>query len=274
MEARNDSTTAPGNLPRGLTDKGIDTVNLTRPLAIFDLETTGLDVKTARIIEIAITKIWPDGTTINWARLVSPSAPLLPIITEITGLTDADLHGAPSFADIAAEINIMIEDADLAGHNSDAYDIPLLEAEFARAGVKMQGPADRVTIDTKTIFAKFENHSLSKASEFYLGQKNENAHRASGDVLTTHRVLVAQLEKYELAGTLGEIESKLREPYLDKGRKFIKEDGVIKIAFGKYNGSALAHVIRTDPRYCAWMQDELGPEVAKILSQAIKGMKV
>ena len=170
-------------------------LNLTRPICFFDLETTGTDVSRDRIVEISILKVWPNGNRESKTYLVNPTIPIPPASTAIHGISDERVAQAPTFKELAKQIHAMIKDSDLAGYNSDRFDIPLLAEELLRAGVDFD-LKNRVTVDVQTIFHKMEQRTLSAAYKFYCKKELDNAHTAAADTEATYEILKAQLDTY------------------------------------------------------------------------------
>ena len=170
-------------------------LNLTRPICFFDLETTGTDVSRDRIVEISILKVWPNGNRESKTYLVNPTIPIPAASTAIHGISDERVAQAPTFKELAKQIHAMIKDSDLAGYNSDRFDIPLLAEELLRAGVDFD-LKNRVTVDVQTIFHKMEQRTLSAAYKFYCKKELDNAHTAAADTEATYEILKAQLDTY------------------------------------------------------------------------------
>ena len=171
-------------------------LNLLKPLAFIDLETTGIDIITDRIVQIAILKVFPDGREELKNQIINPTIPIPPDVSAIHGIYDQDVKDAPTFSEIAIEYLNFLENSDLAGFNSNKFDIPLLVEEFLRVGLclKLSG---RNLIDVQTIFHTMERRNLRAAYKFYCGQDLEGAHNAAVDIRATYQVLKAQIERYE-----------------------------------------------------------------------------
>ncbi|MEZ4700375.1 MAG: 3'-5' exonuclease [Rhodothermales bacterium] len=242
-------------------------MRLERPLLFFDLETTGLDVEKDRIVEIACIKVHPDKRQERFETFLNPERPIPPEVTELTGITDEMVAAAPLFREIADTLGGMLRDADLAGYNAINFDVPMLQAEFKRAGVVMPAPADRAVLDPLTILKKYEVRTLGWAHAFYLGQEMPRAHRSMDDTEAAMTILREQIKRYQLTGSPRELQDELRKPYLDDGQRFKLEGETVMITFGKYRNKALSFVRKTDPDYLKWMRDTMGPEVAAILDQ-------
>jgi DNA polymerase-3 subunit epsilon len=250
-------------------------LELDRPLVFFDIETTGLDVKNDRIVELALIKITPQGDVIERVRRFNPGVQIPDEVTAIHGITDQDVVNEPTFCLRAKSLAALIEDADLAGFNIRGFDLHMLVAEFKRCGVNLE-VRNRRLIDMQNIFHREEPRDLSAAAQFYLGRKHEEAHQALGDIRTTAAVLSAQLERYphipqDVDGL---------HKYCDQIRPFRtgvdlwfsgppEERVFIK---GKNKGRQLSDIAQTSPDYLLWMLreiDDLDEEVMEVLKQAL-----
>jgi DNA polymerase-3 subunit epsilon len=241
-------------------------LNLTRPLAFFDLETTGTQVAEDRIVEISILKVHPDGREEVRTHLVNPTVPIPKGATEVHGITDDKVANAPTFAQLAAELKQFLSDCDLGGFNSNRFDIPLLVEEFYRAGVEFEMKGRR-TVDAQVIFHRMEERTLGAAMKFYCGRELEGAHSAEADIRATYEVLKAQLDRYsELRNDVAELHE-----FSSRGNKFVDFAGhVVRDAegtevfnFGKHKGRAVAEVFAKEPSYYAWMMDSQFPHYTK-----------
>ncbi len=234
-------------------------LELTKPLAVFDLETTGTNITSDRIVEIAIIKIYPDGSEENYCKRVNPTMPIPKEVSEIHGIYDHDVFGLPTFKELATEIVEFIGNADLAGYNSNKFDIPVLAEELLRADVSFD-VADRHFVDVQNIFHKMEQRTLAAAFQFYCSKTIENAHSAIYDAKATWEVFKAQLEKYDnLNGDiqfLSEFSRANNYQFLDfAGRLAINEKGAAIYNFGKHKGKTIKEVMNTEPGYYGWMLD-------------------
>jgi DNA polymerase-3 subunit epsilon len=234
-------------------------LSLERPLAIFDLETTGTNVTSDRIVEIAIIKVQPDGTEENYCKRVNPEMPIPAIVSEIHGIYDRDIHDAPRFKDLADEIVAFIGDADLAGYNSNKFDIPVLAEELMRAGSDFD-ISKRRFVDVQNIFHKMEQRTLAAAYLFYCNKTIENAHNALYDAKATWDVLKAQIERYPDVkndiGYLSDFSKAGNYNLLDfAGRLAIDDKGDAIYNFGKHKGKTIKHVAQIEPGYYGWMLD-------------------
>ncbi len=258
-------------------------LNLTRPLIVFDLETTGLDFIRDRIIQISYIKVSPDGTEERENIFVNPEKPIPHEVVELTGITDDDVKDAPTFKTLAPQLCEKFKGCDFAGYNSNHFDIPMLAEEFLRAGIDFDFSKVRL-IDAQTIFHKMERRNLAAAYKFYCGRKMEDdftAHRADEDTEATYRVLMGELDKY--APGVQEEPDRVLENDMDSLAEFSKQNDNVDFAgrivwkpvigadgkpvlnadgkeqkvevfnFGKYKGRPVADVLRTDIGYYSWM---------------------
>jgi len=259
-------------------------LNLTKPLVIFDLETTGLDIVKARIIQLSYIKVHPDGREERGDMLLNPEEPIPPFVTELTGISNEDVKDKPTFKQVAAQLANLFGGSDFGGFNSNGYDIPLLAEEFLRAGIDFDFSKCRM-IDAMNIFRKMERRNLAAAYKFYCGRKMEEdfeAHRADQDTEATYRVLMGELDKYAPGANPDEPE-KVLENNMDCLHEFSKMNNNVDFAgrivwtevkdasgktvtdkdgkpvmvetfnFGKYKGMPVADVLYRDPGYYGWM---------------------
>lgn len=258
-------------------------LNLQKPLIVFDLETTGLDLVKDRIIQISYIKVYPDGKEERGNELINPQKPIPELVTSLTGIGNADVQDKPTFKAIASRLNEAFKGCDFAGFNSNHFDIPMLAEEFLRAGIDFDFAKCRL-IDAQTIFHKMERRNLAAAYKFYCGREMEEdfeAHRADQDTEATYRVLMGQLDKYtpeteqdkerqlqndvaflaefsrqnnnvDFAGRIvwGEQKDKNGNTVLDKdGNPVLTE----MFNFGKHKGVPVSQVLRFDPGYYSWI---------------------
>lgn len=244
-------------------------LNLKRPLAFFDLEATGINVGSDRIVEIAILKAMPDGTEQILSKRINPQIPIPLVTSLIHGIYDEDIKDAPTFGQAAQEIAAFIGDADLAGYNSNKFDIPMLLEEFLRVGIDFD-MSDRKFVDVQNIFHQMEQRTLKAAYKFYCEKDIINAHSAEADIKATYEVLLAQLDKYqdvEFEDKKG-VKSKPVQNNVDAlheftnmnkvvdfaGRMVYNENGEEVINFGKHKGRTVESVLDVEPSYYAWMK--------------------
>ncbi|AXO79902.1 3'-5' exonuclease [Olleya aquimaris] len=247
-------------------------LNLTKPICFFDLETTGINITSDRVVEISILKVFPNGNKESKTWLVNPEMPIPAEVSAIHGVTDERVANEPTFKQLAPEINAMIKDADLAGFNSNRFDIPLLAEEMLRADLDfdMKG---RVAVDVQTIFHKMEQRTLSAAYKFYCDKSLENAHTAEADTLATYEVLKAQVERYdELENDtkfLAEFSSRRRFADFAGFISFNKENQEV-FSFGKHKGKLVTEVLDKEPGYFGWLLNADFPLYTKKVLTAIK----
>lgn len=229
-------------------------LQLTRPLAFIDLETTGTNIGTDKIVEIAIVKIMPDGTRLVKRKLINPQMPIPAGSSDIHGITDDMVKDAPSFKQVANEVKQFIENCDLGGYNSNRFDVPMLIEEFIRAGMEFSTDG-RKMVDVQKIFHQMEQRTLSAAYKFYCGKNLEDAHSAEADASATAEILEAQVERYPNIGSTVDSIVKFtgEDDIVDFARRFIKVNGVEIFNFGKHKGKAVTEVLRTEPQYYDWM---------------------
>jgi len=229
-------------------------LQLTRPICFIDLETTGINVSTDKIVEIAIVKILADGTKQVKRKLVNPEMPIPKAASEIHGISDEMVKEAPTFKQIANEVKQFIELSDLAGYNSNRFDIPMLNEEFLRAGISVDIES-RKLLDVQKVYHMMEQRTLSAAYKFYCNKNLEDAHSAEADATATWEVLEAQLEKYPQIGATVEAVVKFtgEDQIIDFARRFIFENGVEIFNFGKHKGKPVTQVLKEEPQYYDWM---------------------
>lgn len=229
-------------------------LQLKRPLAVIDLETTGTNVATDRIIEIAIIKVMPDKSVVSKVKRIHPGMPIPPSSTAIHGISDEDVKDCPTFKQAANELRQFMENCDIAGYNSNRFDIPLLVEEFLRAGLEFD-VSGRQFIDVQKIFHLMEKRTLSAAYKFYCDKNLENAHSAEADALATYEILEAQLGRYEQlqSEVTALAEFTKEDEYVDFARRMVMQNGTEVFNFGKYKGRAVREVLKIEPQYYDWM---------------------
>lgn len=230
-------------------------LQLTRPLAFIDLETTGISLSSDRIVEIAIIKLLPDGSRQVKRKLINPEMPIPIAASDIHGINNEMVKDAPTFRQAANEIKQFLDNCDLGGYNSNRFDIPMLMEEFLRAEMDVD-LSDRKMVDVQHIFYTMEPRTLSAAYKFYCQKTLENAHSAEADVSATIDVLEAQISKYPQLGN--SVETVLgiigEDKIVDYARRFSYDDkGVEVFNFGKYKGRSVSEVLKSEPQYYDWM---------------------
>lgn len=230
-------------------------LKLNNPIVFFDLETTGINVSADRIVELSYLKVFPNGNEESKTMRINPERPIPPESTAVHGITDADVENCPTFKEVARTLAKEIEGCDIAGYNSNRFDVPLLVEEFLRAGVNID-LSRRKFIDVQTIFHKMEQRTLSAAYKFYCDAELEGAHSADADTRATYEVLKAQLDRYpELKNDvsfLSEYSSHNRNVDF-AGRIVYNDKGEEVFNFGKYKGRIVSEVFKTDIGYYGWM---------------------
>ena len=258
-------------------------LNLQKPLVIFDLETTGLDLVKDRVIQISYIKVFPNGKEERGNHLINPEKPIPEMVEELTGIKNEDVKDKPTFKQMAQQLNQVFSGSDIAGYNSNHFDVPLLAEEFLRAGIDFDFSKCRL-IDVQTIYHKMERRNLAAAYKFYCGRKMEEdftAHRADEDTEATYRVLQGQLDMYtaekqedpdrvlqndmqnladfskannniDFAGRIvwGELKDHSGKAVLGKDGKPVMTE---VFNFGKYKGQPVSQVLRFDPGYYSWI---------------------
>ena len=230
-------------------------LQLNRPIAFIDLETTGVNLSSDRIVEIAIIKLMTDGSKLVKRKLINPQMPIPQVTSDIHGITNDMVKDAPTFKQAANEIKQFIENCDLAGYNSNRFDIPILMEEFLRAEIELD-LLDRKMVDVQHIFYTMEPRTLSAAYKFFCSKELVNAHSAEADVDATIEVLQAQVARYPQLGN--SVESILgcigEDKLVDYARRFCFDDkGVEVFNFGKYKGRSVVDTLKNEPQYYDWM---------------------
>ncbi len=245
-------------------------LKLTRCICFFDLETTGTNVAKDRIVEISILKVHPNGNKESRTWLVNPEMEISAESVSVHGITNEKVREEPAFKAISRDIYSMIRDCDLAGFNSDRFDIPLLAEEMLRAGIDFD-MRNTVSVDVQTIFHKMESRSLEAAYRFYCNKELTNAHSASADTLATYEVMLAQLERYpELENNIRKLaEFSRRKQSVDfAGFIVLDEEDEEIFSFGKHKGKKVADVLESEPGYFGWILNADFPlYTKKVLTQ-------
>jgi DNA polymerase III subunit epsilon len=229
-------------------------LELTKPLAFIDLETTGINLSADRIVELAIVKVNPNGETKKLRKFVNPLMPIPAQATAIHGITDDMVKNQPSFKEVANEVKQFLLGCDLAGYNSNRFDIPLLVEEFLRSGQDFDIDEAEL-VDVQRIFHLLEPRNLTAAYKFYCNKNLENAHSAEADVFATWEILQAQVEKYpQLGKTIPDIQKIIgKEEIVDFARRFVMDNGIVVFNFGKHKGKSVVKVLKDEPQYYDWM---------------------
>jgi len=247
-------------------------LNLKKAIVFFDLETTGINIAKDRIVEISILKVYPNGNKESKTWLVNPEMAIPKESSDIHGITNEKIALEPTFKELASDVSAMIKGCDLAGFNSNRFDIPLLAEEMLRVGLDFD-MINRVAIDVQVIFHKKEQRTLSAGYKFYCEKDLENAHSAEADTLATYEILLAQLEKYE---DLENDVKKLSEYSTHNKRAdfagflMFDENDEELFSFGKYKGRKVLDVFAENPGYYSWIQNADFPLYTKKVLTQIK----
>lgn len=230
-------------------------LNLSKPVVFFDLETTGTNIVSDRIVEICYLKVWPNGNEECRNLRINPEMHIPEASSAVHGIFDQDVADCPTFRQVAQDIANAFEGADIAGFNSNRFDVPLLAEEFLRVGVDIDLSRQRL-IDVQVIFHKMEQRTLSAAYKFYCGKNLDDAHSADGDTRATYQVLMAQLDRYpELKNDMQFLSefSSFNNNVDFAGRIIYNENHIETFNFGKYKGHPVIQVLERDPGYYSWM---------------------
>lgn len=233
-------------------------LNLKNPLLVFDIESTGLNVATDRIVEISALKIMPNGDQELKTRRINPTIPISPEAQEIHGISNEDVADCPTFKEVAKSLAQWMNGCDFSGFNAVKFDIPLLAEEMLRAGVQFDFRKRKV-VDVQNIFHKLEQRTLSAAYKFYCDKTLENAHSAEADTIATFEILEAQIERYSDVlendvAFLADFSTKFKTADY-AGRIALDDTGTPIINFGKHKGKKVQDVFSQDPGYYSWMMN-------------------
>lgn len=229
-------------------------LQLDKPIAFIDLETTGVNIGNDRIVEIAIVKIFPDGTKQIKRKLINPTISIPQAAIDVHGITNEMVKDAPTFKQVANEVKQFIENCDIGGYNSNRFDIPMLVEEFLRCDLNIDIES-RKLLDVQKVYHMMEQRTLSAAYKFYCNKELTDAHSAEVDATATYEVLESQIEKYKQIGNTVESIVKFtgEEVIVDFSRRFIMEKGVEVFNFGKHKGKPVTQVLKEEPQYYDWM---------------------
>jgi DNA polymerase III subunit epsilon len=251
-------------------------LQLSKPLAFIDLETTGINVSKDRIVEIAIVKMMPDGSQKSYNSLVNPEMEIPQASIDVHGITADKIKDAPTFKQIAGDIKQFLDNCDFAGYNSNRFDIPLLYEEFVRAGLTIDFK-NRKQIDIAQIFMKMEKRTLEAAYKFYCNKQLDNAHSAVADVEATKEILLAQLEHYsDLAQNVeGLHEFSKGEDFADFSRRIKLVNNVPTFNFGKYKDMTVVSIFAKEPSYYDWMmKGDFSADTKQVVSEIYTKLKL
>lgn len=247
-------------------------LKLTKPLVFFDLETTGINIASDRIVEISMLKVYPNGKEETYTQRVNPIIEIPKEVTDIHGITNEDVVNEPTFKEIAKKVSELIKGCDLAGFNSNRFDIPLLAEEMLRAEVDFD-MKNRLAVDVQTIFHKKEERTLSAGYKFYCEKDLENAHSAEADTIATYEILKAQIAKYDDLENdtkgLSDFSTQRKRADFAGFLLFNNKDEEI-FSFGKYKGRKVTDILEENPGYYAWIQNADFPLYTKKVLTEIK----
>lgn len=260
-------------------------LNLKRPLAFFDIESTGTNVVKDRIVEICIFKVMPDGTTETKLRRVNPEIPIPPEVVAIHGISNEDVANEPTFKQLAKSLNILLKDCDLAGYNSNKFDVPMLIEEFLRCNIDFD-LKNRKLVDVQNIFHKMEPRTLKAAYKFYCGKELVDAHTAEADTIATYEILVSQLERYkdtEYEDRDGNVSTPIQNDmealyqfsYNHRNADLVghivyNANGEESFNFGKHKGKTLKEVFGKESQYYDWMMNADFPLSTKNILKEVR----
>lgn len=249
------------------------TLKLERPLIFFDIEATGLSTTHDRIVELSYIKVFPDGNEACETLRFNPGIHISAEATAVNGIKDEDVAACPSFKERAPQLAALFNGSDIAGFNSNHFDIPMLVEEFIRAGINFDVSGIRF-VDVQNIYHKMEQRTLSAAYQFYCGKNLEDAHTAMADTKATYEVLKSQLDRYPNAlkndvNFLADFSRRGRNVDL-AGRIVLNDAGVPVINFGKHKGRSVVDTLRSDPGYISWIMQGDFPQNTKQAFMRIK----
>lgn len=249
-------------------------LELSRPLVVLDLETTGTSVHTDRIVEIAVIQVSPDGSEKAFTTRLNPGVPIPQEATDVHGITDADVADCKPFSEVAKNLHAFLEGCDLAGYNAKRFDLPLLEQEFARVGIKFEW-RNRAILDVYLIWTKSEPRRLEDAVRVFLGRDHKDAHGAEADAKATLDVLRAQVKKFDLPGNSKDLcewsDPKDPDNY-DEDGKLRWQGGELVLTFSKNKGRTLRDLVRSDRGFLDWMiSRDFSPKIKEAISSAMSG---
>lgn len=251
-------------------------LQITHPLVVLDLETTGVWVEKDKIVEVGMIKFFPNGDRAKFLKRVNPGMPIPQQVSEIIGITNEDVKNEPPFKDISADVLNFIADSNIAGFNVEKFDLPLLEREMFDAGIKFDWKRLKV-YDAQKVYHLNEKRDLTAAYKFYCEKNLDNAHSAEADAEATFEILCAQIKKYgNGTGSLAALDVfhyRDIKDFYDRGRKFRWWNGELYPMFGKYaKRSSLKDIAKKDPKYLQWMLEQDFPdEVKELVEKALQG---
>jgi DNA polymerase-3 subunit epsilon len=260
-------------------------LNLKRPIAFFDIESTGTNVVKDRIVEICFLKVMPDGTTETKLRRINPTIPIPPEVTAIHGISNADVENEPTFKQVAKSLNEWLKDCDLSGYNSNKFDVPMLIEEFLRCDIDFS-LKNRSLVDVQNIFHKMEPRTLKAAYKFYCGKELVDAHTAEADTIATYEILLSQIERYEdteYVDNEGNVSTPVKNDITALYKFSYNHRNVDLVGhivynakdkecfnFGKHKGKTVEDVFKKDPHYYDWIMNADFPLSTKNVIKEIR----
>ena len=260
-------------------------LNLKRPIAFFDIESTGTNVVKDRIVEICFFKVMPDGTTETKLRRINPTIPIPTVVTAIHGITNADVENEPTFRQVAKSLNEWLKDCDLSGYNSNKFDVPMLIEEFLRCDIDFS-LKNRNLVDVQNIFHKMEPRTLKAAYKFYCGKELVDAHTAEADTIATYEILLSQIERYkdtEYVDNEGNVSTPVKNDISALYQFSYNHRNVDLVGhivynakdrecfnFGKHKGKTVEDVFKKDPHYYDWIMNADFPLSTKNVIKEIR----
>jgi DNA polymerase-3 subunit epsilon len=254
-------------------------LQLTRPLACIDLETTGANVHRDRIVEIAIVTLYPDGRRERYVQRVNPEIPIPAEATRVHGISNDDVRDAPRLAELAPQVVEMLRNVDIAGYNIARFDLPVLVREFARVGIRFE-TEERHVADAQVVFHRMEPRDLSAAVRKYCNRELEGAHGALADAEATLDVLLAQVDYYgsgervipDTVPGLGSFSDRRNENFVDADGRLLWDGDVVVVGFGKHKGTSIVDLQSSAPDYLQWiLRKDFSDEVKNIVEQILAG---
>lgn len=249
-------------------------IQLEKPIVFIDLETTGTRIGSDRIVDMSFLKVYPDGKEEIMSTLINPNIPIPPESTEIHGITDNDVKGKPTFKEYAGKINEFLDGCDVGGFGVKKFDLPLLDAEFSRNGVRFEHIGKRI-VDAMIIYYKLEPRDLQAAYKRYCGKELKNAHKSMVDVKASFDVLKCQIEKEDIPRDIGSLHkfcSEDEENWIDAHGKFIWKGNDAVINFGPHKGMRLKEMCEKERGFLEWMlKKDFSSHVVQIVQDALNG---
>lgn len=247
-------------------------LGLTRPVVVFDLETTGLSVTKDRILQIAYQISYPDGKNIEECVMINPTVPISKEASDVHGFSEADVANAPTFLEKSKELFALFNNAYYSGFNISGFDLPMIREEFRRSGLEFKYMPDDI-LDAKLIYHYMERRDLASAYKFYCGKEHIDAHDALGDVLVTAEIIEEQIKRYGY-DEVKRIHEEVCRDYIDAEGKFYRQDNEIYFNFSKFKGRSIASVAQTDPTFLRWiLQADFADDTKDVVRSFINEQK-